>query len=67
MEDQKKFLTTVYTDGHGSYQGQCLHCDWRGKWYEGGKTADRQAKAAQDASDHGKEHAAALFNDRRQR
>jgi hypothetical protein len=48
---ETKILTTVWTDGMGTYQGRCVHCEWRGRWTRS------QDGAATDASEHGEWHA----------
>jgi hypothetical protein len=47
-----EILTTVWTDGMGTYQGRCVHCEWRGRWTKS------QDGAATEASEHGGWHAA---------
>lgn len=44
--------TFVWTDGLGTYQARCTHCDWHGPWRR------QETKAVADAEAHGEEHAA---------
>ena len=43
-------VVAVYTDGMGTFQARCMECAHRGPWRR------RQARAADDAAEHGGTH-----------